>query len=135
MMDKNMLEIKRYEGEGYHPLINFGTWRVAFLRWEACMQAEKIDRMERHTQTDEVFVLLHGQATLILGGNASAVDGIYPQEMKMGSVYNVKQGAWHTVLPSRDASILIVEESNTGEENTEYCNLADELRFKIMELG
>lgn len=134
-MDENLLEIKQYSGQGYHPLINFGTWRVAILRWEPSMLPEKIEYMERHTQTDEVFILLEGQAKLILGGRQGRVEGIYPQVMENGRLYNVKCNAWHTVILSRDTSILIVEERNTGEENTEYCNLSREFRKEIISLG
>src|SRR5512143_3131418 len=80
-VDESLLEVKRFDGEGYHPLIDFGTWRVVILRWEQSLQPENIQFMERHTQTDEVFVLLHGQATLIVGGNSARVDGIRPQKL------------------------------------------------------
>ena len=93
------------------------------------MLPEKMEFMERHTQTDEVFVLLNGQATLILGGNGPKVESIYQQVMEQGKLYNVKQNAWHTILLSRDASILIVENQDTGEENTEYCRISDEIRL------
>jgi hypothetical protein len=69
-MDENVLEIREYHDEGYRPLIYFGAWRVAILRWIETTQPENIAYMERHTQTDEVFILLEGRATLILGGNS-----------------------------------------------------------------
>ncbi len=122
-MDEALLEIRQYTGEGYLPLIDFNTWRVAILRWEPASLPENIDRMERHTQTDEVFVLLEGQATLVLGGNSEKVDGIHPQVLEPCKLYNVKQNTWHSILLSRDVSILIVENRNTGEGNSEYCSL------------
>ncbi len=134
-MDERVLEVRQYDGEGYRPLIDFGAWRVAILRWEPSMEPDKITYMERHVQTDEVFVLLYGQATLILGGNSTQVDGIYPQKVEGCKFYNVKQNAWHTVVLSPDASILIVEENNTGEENTEYCVLSENFRKAIMNLA
>jgi ureidoglycolate hydrolase len=134
-MDERLLEIKEYMGEGYQPLIQFGDWRVAILRWEELLQPDQIKVMERHTQTDEVFVLLEGQATLILGGMGGMVEGVYPQGMENGKLYNVKQGVWHTVLISRDAAILIVEDRDTGKENTEFNNLTEEFRKQIVGLG
>ncbi len=133
-MEENLLEIRQYNGEGYHPLIDFGAWRVAILHWEQSLLAEEIKLMERHTQTDEVFVLLEGQATLILGGRQGRVEGVYPQVMEKDKLYNVKRNAWHTVVLSRDASILIVEDRNTGKENTEFCILRGEFRKEIVEL-
>lgn len=134
-MDDRWLEIRRYDGEGYRPLIDFGSWRVAILRWEPAMRAENIDRMERHMQTDEVFVLLNGKAALVLGGDSAGVKDIRTQAMETGNLYNVKQGVWHTVIPSQDAVILIVEERDTGEANTEYCKLRSDIRGKITNLA
>ncbi len=133
-MDERLLEIRQYTGEGYLPLINFNTWRVAILRWEQASLPENIEMMERHNQTDEVFVLLEGQATLILGGNTTKVDGIQPQELEPCKLYNVKQSTWHTILLSRDASILIVENRDTGDDNSEYCRLSNEFKEKIISL-
>ncbi len=131
-MDERWLEIKQYDGQGYHPLVDFDTWRVAILRWIPSIQPDEITYMERHTQTDEVFVLLSGQATLVIGGNSSHVESINPQRLESCVFYNVKQNAWHTVLLSKDASILIVEEDSTGDANTEYCDLTIELRKELM---
>jgi len=134
-VDEELLEIRQYSGAGYKPLIDYGAWRVAILRWEEASLPGNITCMERHTQTDEVFVLLEGQATLILGGNSINVDSIQPQRIESGKLYNVKQDAWHTVLLSRDASILIVENRNTGEDNTEYCSLSPDLKKAIISLS
>ncbi len=130
-----LVEIKDYAGEGYQPLIHYGGWRVAILRWGESSPPEKIRFMERHTQTDEVFVLLHGQATLILGGNTARVEGLHHQKLEECRLYNVKRNVWHTVMMSSDVSILIVEESNTGDENTEFCELSGDLRKEIMRLA
>jgi ureidoglycolate hydrolase len=134
-MDEALLEIRQYTGEGYLPLIDFNTWRVAILRWELALLPENIDMMERHTQTDEVFVLLEGQATLILGGNSDQVDGIHPQALELCKLYNVKQNTWHTILLSRDVSILIIENRNTGEGNSEYYELSPQFKKEIISLS
>lgn len=134
-MDDKSLEISEFTGEGYKALIYFGAWRVAVLRWIESTTPEHIDFLERHTQTDEVFVLLEGQATLFLGGTGVAVDGIHPTPMQPGKLYNVKQNAWHSVVMSREASILIVENADTGEENSEYWNLTVEQRKALHKLS
>jgi ureidoglycolate hydrolase len=134
-MDERLLEIRHFSGKGYQTLIDFNTWRVAILRWEDTSPPGNIESMERHTQTDEVFVLLEGEATLVLGGNAAKVDGIYSQKLEPCKLYNVKQNAWHTALLSHDVSILLVENCDTGVENTEYCDLSEEQRQAIMALS
>jgi ureidoglycolate hydrolase len=134
-MDEQLLEIRQYSGEGYQPLIDFGNWRVAILRWKDASLPRNIEFMERHTQTDEVFVLLEGQATIILGGNSGSVDNIHPQEMEQSKLYNVKLNVWHTVLLSRNTSILVVENRNTGENNTEFYQLNVAQRQELQGLG
>jgi hypothetical protein len=66
-MDEKLLEIREFTGIGYKPLIDYGTWRVAILRYIDELIPDQIERIERHNETDEVFVLLEGQAVLFLG--------------------------------------------------------------------
>ena len=132
-MDESMLEIREYQGEGYKPLIDYGQWRVAILRYQDDLQPELIDQMERHNETDEVFVLLCGQGVLVLGGTGSQIEGFYPQVMEYGKLYNVKRSAWHTILLTRDASVLLVENNDTTEQNSEYTRLSADYRRQIVE--
>jgi ureidoglycolate hydrolase len=134
-MDENVLAIEEYLGEGYRPLINFGTWRVAILRWIETAQPEKITYLERHTQTDEVFVLLRGRASLLLGGNGLTVTDLQKQVMESGKLYNVRQNAWHSVMMSRDATILIVENEDTTESNSEYHQVTKMQKKEIVGMG
>jgi ureidoglycolate hydrolase len=134
-MNEAWLQIRDYSGAGYQPLIDFGRWRVAILRFLDELQPDQIRSMERHTQTDEVFVLLHGRALLIMGGNGDQVEGIHPQPMDPGKIYNVRCDAWHTILLSRDASVLLVENQDTGSHNSEYILLPSEHRRQIQALA
>lgn len=122
-MNTTMLEIHEYLGEGYKPLIDFNCWRVAVLRYLDELQPDKISYFERHNETDEVFVLLQGQAVLFMGEGDDSVEKIHPYTMKQDVFYNVKKGAWHAVSLSRDATILLVENRNTARENTSYHDL------------
>jgi hypothetical protein len=53
--------------------------------------------------------------------------------MEGKKLYNVKRGAWHLVVLSRDASILLVENCDTGAGNSSYVPLSMELRKMIVE--
>jgi mannose-6-phosphate isomerase-like protein (cupin superfamily) len=132
-MDESLLEIREHNGEGYKPLIDYGEWRVAVLNYLEDLQPDRIKTMERHTETDEVFVLLSGRGVLILGGNRSQVDMILPQRMEAGKIYDVKRNTWHTILLSREASVLLVENKDTGRHNSEYAELTTKLRRSIIE--
>ena len=134
-MDENWLQIRSYEGEGFQPLIFFESWRVAVLNYLDDIHPERNDRMERHTETDEVFVLLKGQGILLIGGNSLVIEDLFPQIMEAGSIYNVRRNTWHTILLSQDASVLLVENGDTGRSNSEYSTLSAQQHSLIMELA
>ncbi len=125
-MNENLLEMHEYLGEGYKPLIDFNCWRVAALRYLDELQPDKISYFERHNETDEVFVLLQGQAVLFMGEGGEKVETVHPVVMRNSVFYNVRRGAWHTVALSRDATILLVENRDTARENSDYCDLSPE---------
>ncbi len=132
-MDENLLEIRDHEGEGYKALVDFAAWRVAILRFQDGLLPEQQSTMERHLETDEVFVLTKGEGTLIIGGNDDEVGQLRLQEMEIGKIYNVRQCAWHSLVLSRDGSVLIVENRDTGEHNSEHGCISEEQRRWIME--
>ncbi len=134
-MNEAWLQVHSYDGEGFQPLVAFNGWRVAVLNYLDDIQPDRNNRMERHTQTDEVFVLVKGRGTLLIGGNGPQVEGVYPQAMEIGKVYNVRRNTWHTILLSRDASALIVEERDTGEHNSEFASLPAEFHDRIVGLA
>lgn len=113
-MSKNEIQIFEYNGEDYRPVMNFGQWRVAFLNYSEKQAESNIYQIERHLKTDEVFVLLQGTATLIIGEDLARIP------MEYNKVYNVPKGVWHCVFMSKDAKILIIENDNTSVENGEY---------------
>jgi ureidoglycolate hydrolase len=134
-VNQDSLQISSYDGEGYKPLLDYGDWRVAVLRYLDALQPDQIDTMERHTQTDEVFVLLEGRAALLIGGNGPKISGVEAQDMEIGKVYNVKQHAWHNILLSRDATVLLVENNETGQHNSEFRTLSVEQRREIVAIA
>ncbi|MGE5072160.1 MAG: hypothetical protein ACM3MF_01925 [Anaerolineae bacterium] len=134
-MDEALLEVRDHAGEGYRALVDSGGWRVAVLRFQDGLLPEQQASMERHLETDEVFVLTKGRGVLILGGNGQLADGFAMQVMEIGKVYNIRRSTWHTVALSRDASVLIVENQDTGTHNSEYVELTGTQREIVRELS
>lgn len=114
------LEIAKFDGPGYFAPYAFGVWKIAFINWSEKFSPEGITYLERHNETDEVFVLLKGSATLYLGEKGE------PTEMEPDQAYVVKQSAWHAITMSKDAKVLIVENTDTGRHNSDYMD------FKIV---
>lgn len=111
------IEILTYEGEGYRPVHDFESWRVALLNHAERFDAHTIKELERHRETDEIFVLLAGQAELIVGEEMRRVP------MEYGKVYNIPKGVYHGISVSEDARVLIVENADTTRENTDRIPL------------
>ena len=109
------LEIKEFTGRGYKGVHVFKEWRVAFLTQDR--EYTKNTYIERHLESDEVFVLLKGKATLFIGKDRE------PVEMEYNKIYNVTAGTWHSIECDEEASVLIVENDDTVKENSEYIDL------------
>ncbi len=133
-ISETLLEVREYTGEGYRPLIDFGAWRVAILRYHPELLPRHIERMQRHDETDEVFVLLAGRCILFLGDGSDEVTRIFAQDMEPLKLYNVKRGAWHTHTLSENASVLIVENRDTTLDNSPTIALSESQRAELERL-
>lgn len=134
-METELFEVKQFSGEGFKPLVSFESWRVAVLRYMDKLHPDKLVEMERHTATDEVFILTRGKAMLVLGGNQPGVGKILPVAMNTGEIYNVKQNTWHTIILSQEAHIIIVENADTARENSEFVSLSTEVVRSVRSLA
>ena len=63
-LPESLIEIRAHDAPDYKPLIDFQTWRVALMTYTPDLTPDTIDRMQKHTETDEVFVLLQGRCIL-----------------------------------------------------------------------
>lgn len=113
------IEIKDYCAGGYMPLISYNGWRVAVANYTERLLEENIVRLERHLKTDEVFILTLGEATLHIGKEMKR----YP--MEIGKLYNVKCGEWHCISMKLNSKVVIIENDDTAQDNTEYCFLKE----------
>jgi hypothetical protein len=90
--------------------------------------------MQRHNETDEVFVLLEGRCILFLGKGQDAITSITAVDMVPRKIYNVKRGVWHNHTLNKDASVLIVENSDTTIQNSPKKLLNDDQRRQILDI-
>lgn len=96
---------------------------------------EKINKMQKHTETDEVFVLLAGHCILFLGEGEARVTQIHAMNMELFKLYNVKRGAWHSHTFSEDARVLIVENRDTVDANSPFAGLSAEQQRQVVEFA
>lgn len=114
---EGLLDIKEHSGAGFQPLIDFGAWRVVVLRYSEPMRTANLQRLNRHDSSDESFVLLEGRGVLFVAQGKQEVGEIMAVELGPLKVYNVRRGVWHTNLLSRDGTLLIVENVDTGDHS------------------
>jgi mannose-6-phosphate isomerase-like protein (cupin superfamily) len=113
------LEVIPYEGNGYAPLLFSAGWQVAILNWEPAIDLGSLGEIERHAQTDEVFGLWHGHASLYVRTD----HGIQLEDLRPGVIYNVTAGTWHNLIATRDVSLWIVENRDTHLYDSEIGKL------------
>lgn len=118
----HQIEVHNWEGEGYKPLVSHRDWLVALMNWESRFDLSGIGKVERHNETDEVFVLQKGRGILFICNQ----EGIRAIDMQPGVLYNVTRGAWHNVIGTRETQWLIVESNDTSEENSDYRDLEND---------
>lgn len=134
-ISETLLEIREHNLAGYKPIIDYANWRVAILNFSDDLRPERITALQRHNETDEVFVLLRGRCILFLGqGDAQSITAIHGQDMIPHAVYNVKKGAWHSHTLSENAMVLIVENRDTTFDNSPFCPLTHDQRQTLMNL-
>lgn len=118
-MTERGLQVFAWEQDGYQPLVFSHDWQAAILNWEPVFALENAGEVERHNHSDEVFVLTKGRAVLF------TIDehGLQVEEMRAGVIYNVRQGVWHNLLSTREASWIIVENRDTHLGDCEFRRL------------
>jgi hypothetical protein len=133
-ISESLIEIREHNQPDYMPLIDYQNWRVALINYTADYLPEKINRMQKHVETDEVFVLLTGRCILFLGEGDEGVIKIHAVDMELYKLYNVKKGVWHSHTFSEDAKVLIVENRDTVYENSPFVNLSESQCMEVVEL-
>lgn len=131
-INNELLEIKEYRAEGYSPVIDYESWRVAVLNYCDELLPENICKMQRHDESDEVFILLNGDFTLFIGEGKESIERIYAKKLEPLKLYNVKQGVWHTHTLGKGASVLIVENKNTDLSNSPELELTEKQRLELV---
>jgi mannose-6-phosphate isomerase-like protein (cupin superfamily) len=134
----NSIEKYVYDGTGYHPVLIREGWQVAVLNYLSGHGMNEIDKLEIHNKTDEVFILLKGMAILIIGEPDAEPLAFELVNMEQGQIYNIPKGCWHNIATDEDASLIIVENNNTHENDVFYLSLnaaqQKELENRIKEI-
>mgnify|MGYP001501720005 CR=1 FL=1 len=106
--------------KGFLPLHSYGQWRIMSSSVE---QQERPSKLQKHERTDEVFVVVRGKGWMLLGECPMRLES-YP--MEEGMSYVVPAGMWHAHVLEAGSQLIIVENEDTGLENSPVTLLTTE---------
>lgn len=127
------MKIESYEftGEGMARVYENSKWTVGVKNWKPANDITGIDCLERHNLTDELFVLLEGNCTLIFANETNHGLQFEAVEMTKGKVFNIPQGLWHNTVTEKNTKMILIEDSNTSGKNSDNLTLDEKQREKI----
>jgi len=136
-LDEGLLHVASHDGPGYRPLVEHGAWLVALMNPDDEHTPETISFLERHNETDEVFVLLGGRCILYIGDGTGddAPGAVHARDMEHGKLYNVRRAVWHNCALGADAKVLVVENADTSGTNSDYVTLSEAGRAEVARLA
>ena len=146
----NGIDEYEYRGDGYMRQVNGAKWTLAALNYAERFDEKNIVDLERHNLTDETFVLLEGEATLLtcaaagrtakrsetaegcenVSGAPRAAVAVERVPMVPLRYYNVRAGIWHNIIVKPGTRCLVAENANTSKDNTDYLEIATGRVFK-----
>lgn len=110
---------------GYNPFLVGPVWQTAVLNYAPAESLERIEKLDIHHRTDELFVLLEGHAVLIAASlDDSGVADYDLQDMVPGAAYNIRRDVWHKIAMSEGSRVLIVENAGTHLGDFEFHDLS-----------
>lgn len=134
---RNLVVEGRSFEQTYKSVLEFDGWKVGMLRYFDDVDVNYICRVERHWNTNEVFILTAGKTDLILfegdAADPSPRDQFHVIPMELNVAYDIQKSVWHHVVMSEDAHIIIFERSETGPETTDFAELSHEVICAIRE--
>ncbi len=130
------IESRGHEGEGLARVYENDRWMVAVKNWKPANDLEGIDCLERHNETDELFVLLAGRCVLLSGTEkpGGGLD-IRAHSMEPGKLYTIPRGLLHNTVTRKDTKLLLVEAPDTSMANSEVVSLDAEQKASVLALA
>ncbi len=130
------MEIQKFEykGEGLTRVYENAKWMVGIKNWKPANDIAGIDCLERHNETDELFILLAGSCTLLSAEEGPGGLAVKATRMEPMKVYNIPRGLWHNTVTTREVKLILVEDSATGAANSEVLQLKPEQLAEVRRL-
>ena len=130
-----MLEIINIEGKGFKPLKDYNGWRVAQLGYDESINSLKnCKTLGRHPKTDEVFMIIQGEAFIITAGIEDEITALKAKKIEKNKLYVVKEKQWHAAVLKPRTKLLIIENRPTEDTKSDAHLLTEDEMMKIKKL-
>ncbi|MGN8646291.1 cupin domain-containing protein [Gracilibacillus sp. HCP3S3_G5_1] len=129
-----IIEQYAFNEEGMQKVYSNNDWMVGLKNWKPSNDIDGFNSLEKHNETDELFVLLEGGCNLVFGEESAGDWQFGNVRMEQGKVYNIPKGLWHNTITTKDAKLVLIEAPNTSMENSEIIELKGKQIEKLKEL-
>lgn len=119
-----MISTASYTTEGFCPVVRNSQFLCAFITRSPIYAPGQVKEMKRHNDTDEVFVLMEGQAVLLTRDSLEEECTVTP--VTPLTAYTVHAGTWHYLAVSEDAKVFVTESGALKRENTDTQDVREE---------
>lgn len=118
------LQILEFNEVGLSRVYENKDWMVGIKNWKPANDKANIDCLERHNETDELFVLLAGACILLTATDKSGGGlDIKATVMEQNKVYNIPRSLWHNTVTRKDTKLILVEATATSSANSNIVPL------------
>lgn len=129
------IAVYEFAGEGMQRVFENEKWTVGIKNWKPANDVTGIDCLERHNNTDELFVLVEGTCTLIYANESKEGLEFGVVNMQPDKVYNIPATLWHNTITQKDTKMILIEDSNTSMNNSDILELDEGQIVKIRSLA
>ena len=98
---------------------------LGIKNWKPMNDIANINCLERHNETDELFILLSGSCTLLYANETADGLKLEAVEMEPGRVYNIPRSLWHNTVTEHDTKLALIEDVSTGPANSDNYDLSE----------
>ena len=114
------IKVRKFDGGGFSRVYDNERFTVALKNAASENSKGAVKCLERHNETDEIFILLEGRAWMM---EAEVADGNITElieiPMKQHVLYVIPQGVWHNTWMEDGAKFAIIENVETSYDNTD----------------
>lgn len=126
-----MVKISIPARKGFSILHSFDSWRVAI---SISSGRENVIDVSRHNYTDECFFLIDGGGYLITAKEKDSSFDFEVVRIEKDVVYTIKKGEWHSHCWDENTRVLIFENDNTCDLNSDkhYLDEGEKARLNLL---